>query len=108
MGEEPHLPVVTRRRLLSIAHNALSNAHRHSRASRINIGINFEPAEIRLSIADDGIGLPVDCGDRGHGFSNMRLDAERIGGWLETGKGETGRGATITCVIPLGSDKGGP
>ena len=108
VGEEPPLPVVTRRRLLSIAHNALSNAHRHSRASKINIGLNFEPAEIRLSIADDGIGLPADYGDRGHGFSNMRLDAERIGGWLETGKGESGRGATITCVIPLGSDNGGP
>ena len=108
VGEEPPLLVVTRRRLLSIAHNALSNAHRHSRASRINIGLYFEPAEIRLSIADDGIGLPADYGDRGHGFSNMRLDAELIGGRLETGPGESGRGATITCVIPLESDKGGP
>ena len=107
IGEEPPLPVVTRRRLLSIAHNALSNAHRHSRATKINIGLFFEPAEIRLSVADDGIGLPADYGDRGHGFSNMRMDAERIGGWLEAGQGESGRGATITCVIPLGSDKGG-
>ena len=107
-GEEPALLVVTRRRLLSIAHNALSNAHRHSRASRINIGLYFEPATIRLSVADDGIGLPADYGDRGHGISNMRMDAERIGGWLETGPGESGRGATVTCVIPLGSDKGGP
>ena len=108
VGEEPSLPAVTRRRLLSIAHNALSNAHRHSRASKINIRLYFEPANIRLSIADDGIGLPADYGDRGHGFSNMRMDAERIGGRLETGQGEYGRGATVTCVIPLGSDKGGP
>ena len=107
VGEEPPLPVVTRRRLLSIAHNALSNAHRHSRATRINIRLLFEASEIRLSVADDGIGLPADYGDRGHGFSNMRIDAERIGGWLETGAGESGRGAVITCVIPLGSDKGG-
>ena len=108
VGEEPSLPVVTRRRLLSIAHNALSNAHRHSRGARINIRLLFEPTEIRLSVDDDGIGLPADYGDRGHGFSNMRMDAERIGGWLETGQGESGRGATVTCVIPLSSDKGGP
>ena len=108
IGEEPPLPVVTRRRLLSIVHNALSNAHRHSRASEINIRIYFEPDAIRVSVADDGIGLPVDYGERGHGFSNMRMDAERIGGWLETGQGESGRGATITCMIPLDSDKGGP
>lgn len=108
IGEEPPLPVVTRRRLLSIAHNALSNAHRHSRATRINIRLIFEPTEIRLSVDDDGVGLPTDYGDRGHGFSNMRLDAERIGGTLETGQGDSGRGATVACVIPIGSDKGGP
>lgn len=108
IGEEPRLPVVTRRRLLSIAHNALSNAHRHSRAARINIELAFEPAVIRLSVADDGVGLPDDYGERGQGFNNMRMDAERIGGWLEAGHGESGRGTTITCVIPTGSDKGGP
>ena len=108
VGEEPHLPLITRRRLLSIAHNALSNAHRHSRAARINIELVYEPAAIRLSVADDGVGLPVDYGERGQGFSNMRQDAERIGGWLEAGQSESGHGTTITCVIPLGSDQGGP
>ncbi len=107
VGEEPPLPVVTRRLLLSIAHNALSNGHRHSNADNITIELLFDHSTIRLSVTDDGIGLPSDYCLRGQGFRNMRMDAERMGGWLEAGPGESGRGATITCVVPLGSDNGG-
>ena len=108
VGEEPPLPVLTRRLLLSIAHNALSNAHRHSNAEKITIDLFFDDNTIRLFVTDDGIGLPGDYCLRGQGFRNMRMDAERMGGWLEVGPGESGRGATIACVVPLGLDKGGP
>ena len=107
-GEEPPLPVVTRRLLLSIAHNALSNAHRHSNADKITIELFFDDSTIRLSVTDDGIGLPSDYCRRGQGFRNMRLDAERMEGWLEAGPGKSGHGTTITCVVPLGLGKGGP
>ena len=108
VGEEPPLSVLTRRLLLSVAHNALSNAHRHSNADKITIELYFDGNTIRLSVADDGIGLPGDYCLRGQGFRNMRMDAKRMEGWLEAGPDESGHGATITCVVPLGSDKGGP
>ena len=106
-GLEPRLPTATRRRFFSIAHNAMTNALRHSQASRITIELVYDDDVIRLSVSDDGIGIPDDYGDRGHGFRNMRADAERMGGWLEVGPGESGRGTTITCVIPFDSDRGG-
>ena len=99
VGEEPPLPILTRRLLLSIAHNALSNAHRHSNADKIIIELFFDDSTIRLSVADDGIGLPGDYCLRGQGFRNMRMDADRIGGWLEAGPGESGRGTTVACVV---------
>ena len=40
-----------------------------------------------MSVSDDGIGLPDDYADRGHGFRNMRTDAERMGGRLEAAPG---------------------
>ena len=43
-----------------------------------------------MSVSDDGIGLPDDYADRGHGFRNMRRDVERMGGSLEVGPGESG------------------
>ena len=106
-GKEPPLPTVTRQRLFSIAHNALTNSLRHSQAGRITIEVVFSEDMIRLSVSDDGIGVPVDYEDRGHGFRNMATDAKRMGGWLEVGSGESGRGATVTCILPLSSGRGG-
>ena len=106
-GLEPPLPTVTRRRLFSIAHNAMTNALCHSQASRITIELVFNEDIIRLSVLDDGVGVPDDYADRGHGFRNMRADAERMGGRLEAGPGDCGRGTTVACVIPLDSDQGG-
>ena len=100
-GQEPHLPTLTRRLLFSIAHNAMTNALRHSGAERITIELEFVDDAIRLSVSDDGIGLPEDFEDRGYGFGNMRADAERMGGWLETGVNESSQGTRVACVIPF-------
>ena len=106
-GREPQLPAVTRGLLFSIAHNALTNAFRHSRAGKVTIVLSFEGDSLRMSVSDDGIGLPDDYANRGHGFRNMRTDAERMGGRLEADRAESGRGTTVTCVIPYGANRGG-
>ena len=103
-GEEPTLPAATRRALFSIAHNALTNAFRHSRASRIVITLDYDDGRARMSISDDGIGLPEDFADRGHGFRNMRSDAHRIGGTIVAGPGESGQGTSVACTVPYNSD----
>ena len=99
-GKEPPLPTVTRRLLFSIAHNAMTNAFRHAHANKITITLSFEDHGLRMSVSDDGAGLAEGYADRGHGFRNMRADAERMGGRLEVSPGESGRGTTVTCVIP--------
>ena len=106
-GIEPRLPSITRRLLFSIAHNAMTNALRHSNATRVIISLGFEDSTLRMSISDDGNGLPDDYTDRGNGFRNMRADAERMGGRLELASGEFGGGTTVTCVIPQGESQGG-
>ena len=99
-GTEPYLPIETRACLFSIAHNALTNAHLHARPGRVEVRLNFEPDGIRLSVSDDGVGLPDDYAERGRGFSGMRADAERMGGELIVQSGQGGGGTTITCVVP--------
>ncbi len=98
-GREPPLPAVTRRLLFSIAHNAMTNAFRHSQAKKVTISLNFQEDCLRMSVSDDGIGLPGEHSNRGHGFRNMRADAERMGGRLEVGPGESGSGTVVACVI---------
>ena len=100
-GVEPPLPLEARSLLFSIAHNALTNAYRHAEATRVSIELEFGDGDVRLSVSDDGIGLPHDYAERGHGFTNMSRDAERLGGRLIVEARGTMSGATITCGIPL-------
>ena len=106
-GREPELSTVTKRLMFSIAHNAMTNAYRHSNADRVRISLSFEAHSIRMSVADDGVGLPDDYEERGHGFSRMKADAERMGGTLETSAGAAGRGTVVSCTIPLDAAQGG-
>ena len=106
-GREPWLSTVTRGLLFSIAHNAMTNAFRHARADRVATALSFDGDRLRMSVADNGIGLPEDYADRGHGFRNMRRDVERMGGSLEVGQGESGRGTSIVCVVPYDANRGG-
>ena len=69
-GEEPPLPVEARSLLFSIAHNALTNAFRHAWAGRVLVELDFGAENLRLSVSDDGIGLPEGYAQRGHGFAN--------------------------------------
>ncbi len=100
-GVEPPLSIEAKSQLFSIAHNALANAFRHAGASRVLVELDFGRDELRLSVSDDGVGLPDDYEERGHGFENMRADAERLGGRLVVEPTGPVGGASVTCVMPL-------
>ena len=106
-GAEPLLAMEVRARLFSIAHNALTNAFLHARPGRVDVGLSFEADRIRLSVLDDGVGLPDDYTERGRGFDGMRADAEQLGGALTVESGEAGGGTTIACVVPYEADQRG-
>ena len=99
-GIEPPLAVETRTRLFSIAHNALTNAFLHAGAGRVEVRLDFGADGIRLSVSDDGVGLPDDYAERGRGFRGMRADAERLGGRLIVETGGLNGGTTVTCETP--------
>ena len=90
-----------RSQLFSIAHNALTNAFRHAEASRVLVELDFGKDNLRLSVSDDGIGLPDDYAERGHGFANMEAGAGRLGGRLIVERRGSCGGASVTCVMQL-------
>ena len=106
-GTEPEMSTIAKSLLFSIAHNALTNVIRHAGAKRVVIGLDCAGEQLRLSVSDDGEGLPEGYESRGHGFRNMRADAERMGGRLEVQSDWDGSGTTVTCVVPLRTLKGG-
>ena len=106
-GTEPRLPIEKRARLFSIAHNALTNAHIHAQPGRVEVRLDFGSDTVKLCLSDDGVGLPGDYAERGRGFSNMRADAEQMGGELIVESGERGGGTNITCVVPHDANERG-
>ena len=100
-GEEPPLSIEAKSMLFTIAHNALANAFRHAEASRVLIGLDFGQDELRLSVSDNGVGLPDNYEERGQGFANMLAYAERLGGRLIVEPRGPDGGASVTCVMPL-------
>jgi signal transduction histidine kinase len=71
------------REVIGIAQEALTNAVRHARAQRITIRASaVNSLGLRLSIADDGRGIPPERESSGFGMTSMQERAERIGASL--------------------------
>ena len=99
-GVEPPLAAEAQAGLLTIAHNALTNAFLHAQAGRVEVRLDFGADAVRLSVCDDGVGLPSDYAERGRGFAGMERDARRLGGRLVVETGGPHGGTIVTCVAP--------
>ncbi|KQX09646.1 histidine kinase [Streptomyces sp. Root431] len=98
---------LTGKNLIAALREALSNAFRHAEAGRIEVVVDATvtlpdgSAGVRLSVADDGIGIPA--GGRRSGLRNLARRAESLGGasWCGPGLGEDGGGTTVVWEAPL-------
>jgi two-component system CheB/CheR fusion protein len=94
--------------LYRIAQEAVNNAVKHAEADHIEIDLAQDDAGIRLTICDDGKGLPGGQGDpdNGMGMRTMRYRASVSGGTLDITAGENGKngGTKVTCFIPAARD----
>lgn len=85
-----------------MAHNALTNAYRHSGASSVAVSLAFENGHVALSVEDDGSGLPDEDIDSfaGHGLKNIVRVAKELGGQAGFLTGEEG-GTVVRCRVPI-------
>jgi two-component system sensor histidine kinase UhpB len=84
-----------------VVQEGLINALRHARPSRIDLAVQGDPQRIRISVADDGIGLPTDWARPGHfGLRGLTDRVAQLGGTLNV-RNQTGGGVLLTAEIPL-------
>ncbi len=91
--------------LYRIVQEAVSNAVRHGRSKRIQIGMEKESDDaLAITVKDDGDGLPADyVRTDGIGLRIMNYRAQLIGGTLDIRTAEGG-GTVVRCVVPAGQD----
>lgn len=83
-----------------IVQEGLSNAMRHSRPGHIGIAVaRDEAGAVMVRVADDGGGID-DKAAPGYGLIGMSERVKTAGGRFVI-KNETGRGLTVTAVLPL-------
>jgi signal transduction histidine kinase len=82
-----------------IVQEALTNARRHARASRIVVTLDRGDGVLLVTVADDGVGLPEEPSP-GVGLTSMRERAAEIGGTCVITSGPEG-GTTVTATLPL-------
>ena len=83
--------------LYRIAQEAINNATRHGKATVVNIRLSNADGLIRLSIEDNGVGLPLPLpASRGMGLSIMQYRARMVGGQLEIAP-RPGGGTIVAC-----------
>ncbi|MEV7087348.1 histidine kinase [Streptomyces sp. NPDC093085] len=103
----PAVPHVVARQLLTIASEAMENAHRHARPTRVDVSAGTVGDQFRISVYDDGRGLPPgitldDLRRAGHfGLVGMVERAAAIGARIRIGKGKAATGTEVRVDLPL-------
>jgi signal transduction histidine kinase len=103
-GEEAArvIPLEQRVQLLQMAREALSNAARHSHASRASISLRADDEWLTLEVVDNGVGFDPRAarGARHLGLVNLRGRTAAMGGTLLI-ESEPGAGTRIIVRLPL-------
>jgi two-component system sensor histidine kinase UhpB len=94
------LPASLRATIGRVVQESVSNAVRHGRPGRIEIGIELAPDAVSVRVSDDGIGMQGDVAGAGFGLLGMQERVAAQSGTLTIG-GVPGRGLTVTARFPL-------
>ncbi|GGZ35452.1 MULTISPECIES: histidine kinase [Streptomyces rochei group] len=103
----PPVPPSVARQLLTIASEAMENAHRHASPTRVEVRAGVHGGSLRISVYDDGQGLPEgtnleELGRAGHfGLVGMVERAASVGARIRIGRGEHPRGTEVRVDLPL-------
>lgn len=86
-----------------IGREAVTNAYRHSGASRIEVEVDYATTHLRILVRDNGCGMTaqvLESGREGHwGLPGMQERAEKIGAKLVVSSG-SGIGTEVKLSIP--------
>ncbi|UGY93367.1 histidine kinase [Streptomyces gobiensis] len=102
----PPVPHAVARHALTIASEAMDNAYRHADATRVAAGIGIVHGNLRMSVYDNGKGLPPhtsldDLKKTGHfGLVGMVERALGIGARIRIGKGRHALGTEVRLDLP--------
>jgi signal transduction histidine kinase len=101
---EPHIALVEKEVFYRVCQEALHNIVKHAHASSAEVRLVTTKSELRLEVADDGIGFETTKSFPGHmGLMSMQERASSVGGLLSVESGN-GSGTSVRLTLPLAVD----
>jgi signal transduction histidine kinase len=97
-GELPPLSMASDVVLLRATQEAFANIRKHAEATAVTVSLSPVGSGVRLSVADNGIGLSDDHTD-GFGLRGMRARVAQVGGAMAVDP-RPGGGTTVTVEVP--------
>ncbi|WP_312517914.1 ATP-binding protein [Massilia sp.] len=102
LGQPRQLKPEVEDELFAIGREALSNAFRHAKAGTVRLELDFGDTHVRLTVTDDGCGVPDEVLERGArhghwGLTGMRESARLAGGELRIDSSVAGTSIAV-CV----------
>ena len=105
LGSVRKLDPLIRDEVYHIGRELVVNAFRHSRASRIDVELEYAPKRFRMAVRDNGCGIDpqvLHAGREGHwGLTGVRERAERIGARLRVWS-RAAAGTEVALSVPGG------
>jgi PAS domain S-box-containing protein len=104
-GLIPDLSAEQSTALYRVLQEALTNAARHSGATRIDVRVHVAAAALTLDVSDNGVGMPAGQPESSGslGLLGMRERMRMVGGTLDIAAPKSG-GTTISARIPLAGE----
>ncbi|MFI6931571.1 GAF domain-containing protein [Streptomyces sp. NPDC050287] len=82
----------------AVLSEALTNIARHARADRADVALETDGREVRLTVSDNGVGIPPE--GRRSGLRNLAERAQQLGGELEFDS-PAGGGTVLVWRVPV-------
>jgi signal transduction histidine kinase len=96
-GRAPGVPAPAYR----IACEALTNAVRHSGASRIDLRLDVDDRRLQIVVVDDGCGMPTTTRTAATGVRSMHQRARGIGGSVVITPRDDSTGTVVRLEVPI-------
>ncbi|WP_327353754.1 sensor histidine kinase [Streptomyces sp. NBC_01304] len=103
----PTVPHAVARQLLTVASEAMENAHRHAAATQVTVELGVVGDLLKLTVLDNGSGLPPgtnleELRKSGHfGLVGMVERSASVGARIRIGRGHSSRGTEVRLDLPL-------
>ncbi|WP_431987698.1 sensor histidine kinase [Streptomyces parvulus] len=102
---DTHVPKDTVEHLVAVLTESLTNVARHAHAGRADVVLETDGTWVRLTVSDDGVGIPP--GGHRSGLRNMAERARGLGGEMRL-ESPDGGGTRLVWRVPVAGEAAGP